>query len=178
MAVMVNVLTREDLDALADDGLRHELIDGAFVMTPAPGVAHQRALANLLAALRTACGDASLLVLCAPLDVVLGDNVVQPDVVVAPEGAFTERDLPTAPVLVVEIRSPSTAWLDDGRKRELYEEAGVQSYWLVDPITPTITVLELVDGRYTEVAQAVGAQTITVESPVPITLNPALLAQG
>ena len=32
-----NMLTREELDALPDDRLRHELIDGAFVMTPAPG---------------------------------------------------------------------------------------------------------------------------------------------
>ena len=42
MAVMASrMLSRADLDALPDDGLRHELIDGAFVMTPAPGMAHQ-----------------------------------------------------------------------------------------------------------------------------------------
>jgi hypothetical protein len=33
-----NLLTREELDALPDDGLRHELIDGAFVMTRRPGL--------------------------------------------------------------------------------------------------------------------------------------------
>lgn len=42
MSVMAaRELTRADLDALPDDGLRHELIDGAFVMTPAPGLPHQ-----------------------------------------------------------------------------------------------------------------------------------------
>jgi len=34
-------LTRAGLDALPDDGLRHQLIDGAFVMTQAPGMAQQ-----------------------------------------------------------------------------------------------------------------------------------------
>ena len=40
MASMVasNILTRADLDALPDDNLRHELIDGQFVMTPGTGV--------------------------------------------------------------------------------------------------------------------------------------------
>ena len=37
MALMAGrMLSRADLDALPDDGLRHELIDGSFVMTPAP----------------------------------------------------------------------------------------------------------------------------------------------
>ena len=39
-------------------------------------------------------------------------------------------------------------------KRDLYEKAGVLSYWLVDPAGPSITVLELVDGNYQEVARA------------------------
>jgi hypothetical protein len=29
--------TREDLDAMPDDGHRHELLDGSIVMTPSPG---------------------------------------------------------------------------------------------------------------------------------------------
>jgi hypothetical protein len=29
-------LTREDLDAMPDDGHRYELIDGALIVTPAP----------------------------------------------------------------------------------------------------------------------------------------------
>lgn len=38
MALMAGrILTRDDLDAQPDRGLRHELIDGSFVMTPAPG---------------------------------------------------------------------------------------------------------------------------------------------
>jgi Uma2 family endonuclease len=97
---------------------------------------------------------------------------------VAPTAAFTERDLPVAPQLVVEVRSPSTGWLDEGRKRTLYEEHGIASYWLIDPTTPSITVLELDEGRYRETASARGDQTITVAAPFAISLNPADLARG
>lgn len=173
-----NLLTREDLDALPDDGRRHELIDGAFVMTPSPEWGHQRMSRALLLVLEAALRDTELEVLYAPFDVVLGPNVVEPDLLVAPTADFTNRDLPTAPLLVVEIRSPSTAWIDEGRKRSLYEEHGVAYYWLVDPAAPAITILELVDGRYTEIAHATGDLTITVTAPVPITLNPTDLARG
>jgi len=45
-----------------------------------------------------------------------------------------------APDLVVEILSPATADRDRGYKRELYGRHGVKEYWLVDPMTETITV--------------------------------------
>ena len=176
MSVMAIMLTREDLDALPDDGLRHELIDGAFVMTPSPGLPHQSMVGALYVALVQASSGTGLKVLLAPFDVALGPNVVVPDLLVAPPDAFTQRDLPTAPLLAVEVRSPSTGWLDEGRKLTLYEEFGVASYWLVNPTRPSIRVLELVDGRYTQVALATGDETIEVTAPFPIALNPAELA--
>ncbi len=178
MAVMAvdNMLTREDLDALPDDRLRHELIDGAFVMTPAPGVGHQRMVRQLSSALISVCEGTRWEVLFAPLDVVLGDSVVEPDLLVADTTAFTQRDLPSAPLLVVEVRSPSTGWLDQGRKLSLYEEHGVAHYWLADPYVPSLTVLGLVDGRYVQTARAVGNQQITLTTPFEVTLNPAHLA--
>lgn len=173
-----NMLTREELDALPDDGLRHELIDGAFVMTPSPNEYHQDMSGGLFVVLRSALLGTDLKVLYAPFDVVLGSNVVEPDLLVARTSDFAGNHIPVAPLLVVEIRSPSTAWLDEGRKRTIYEEAGVASYWLADPATPAITILELIDGHYVEVARATGDQSITVTRPVPVTLNPAELARG
>ena len=70
-----NVLTRADLDALPDDGLRHELIDGALVMTPAPGLPHQTMSGALYRALWSAGIGTGLRVIYAPFDVVLGLNV-------------------------------------------------------------------------------------------------------
>jgi Uma2 family endonuclease len=171
-----NMLTREDLDALPDDGLRHELLDGTFVMTPAPGVRHQRMLARLYSALSTACEGTNLEVLFAPVDVILGASVVRPDLVIAAPGAFAERGLQTAPLVVVEIQSPSTAWLDAGRKRSLYEEHGVAHYWLADPGEPSLVIMDLVDAQYVETAHAVGTSSITIESPFEVTLTPAALA--
>ena len=181
MSVMAIMLTRDDLDALPDDGLRHELIDGAFVMTPSPGLPHQSMVGALYVALVQASSGTGLKVLLAPFDVALGPNVVVPDLLVAPPDAFTQRDLPTAPLLAVEVRSPSTGWLDEGRKLVVglaltSAMLGVASYWLVNPTRPSIRVLELVDGRYTQVALATGDETIEVTAPFPIALNPAELA--
>ena len=175
MSVMATtrLLTRADLDALPDDGLRHELIDGQFVMTPAPGTAHQTLSLRLGSRLDDVIRGTHLKVLAAPCDVVLGPHVVQPDVVVGQRADFTISDLPAPPVLVIEILSPSTSHIDRGRKREIYAEAGVPHYWIVDPDGPAITIYELIDGAYTETAHASGAQNLTVSHPVALTLTPA-----
>ena len=167
------VLTRADLDALPDDLLRHELIDGHFVMTPAPGVNHQTASLRLMILLDAQVRGSALMVLTAIFDVVLGPHVVKPDLIVAPKADFTERDLPVAPLLVVEVLTTSTLHLDRGRKREIYAEAGVLHYWIVDPDEPSISVLELADGGYVEVGHAVGDQTINIERPVALHFAPA-----
>ena len=51
-------------------------------------------------------------------------------------------------------------------------------YWLADPATPSITVLELADGRYVQRGPAVGNEAIGITAPCSITLNPAVLAGG
>ena len=175
MSVMVPTrqLTRADLDALPDDGLRHELIDGHFVMTPAPGSNHQTVVMRLANLLDQSVRGTHLKALLAPFDVVLGPNVVEPDVLVAPKIDVTERDLPVPPLLVVEVLSPSTRHLDRGRKREIYAEASVPHYWIVDPEGPSITIFELIDGAYLETDHASGDQTLTVEHPVALAFTPA-----
>jgi Uma2 family endonuclease len=53
-AVETGRLTRSDLDAMPDDGRRYELLDGAIIVTPAPGPAHQRAVLRLARLLQDA----------------------------------------------------------------------------------------------------------------------------
>lgn len=101
-------LTRAELDALPDDGRRHELIDGAIIMTPSPEIGHQRIVLRLAIALDAVLVTTDLEVVIAPFDVLLNDNVVEPDILVAPSGALVGRQLAAAPRLVVEVRSPST----------------------------------------------------------------------
>ena len=176
MSVMVAeaLLTRADLDVLPEDGRRHELLDGAIVMTPSPGVGHQTIVMRLGVQLFVAAEEFGLEVFCTAIDVVLSEHtVVVPDILVARPEQFTAKDLPGPPLLVVEVRSRSTATVDAVIKRDLYEKAGVPSYWLVDPEGPSITVLELVEGRYVEVARAHGEESVEVTTPVTMRLTPA-----
>lgn len=57
-------------------------------------------------------------------------------------------------MLVVEVQSPSTRAVDLTLKRRVLQDAGVPSYWLVDPDALTVRVLELENGEYVEVGTA------------------------
>lgn len=165
-------ITRAELDAMPEDGRRHELIDGALIVTPAPALRHQRASARLTVLLSNRCPDA-LEVLAAPFDVVLAeDTVVEPDLLVARKEDLTERDLPGVPLLALEILSPSTRHIDLHLKRARYEAAGCASYWVVDPAVPSITAWELRRGTYVEVAHAVADETVELHQPFDVTITP------
>jgi Uma2 family endonuclease len=167
--------TRSELDALPDDGRRHELVDGTLIVTPAPSPRHQTVLGELFVTLHEACA-ADLQVLFAPLDVALAeDTVLEPDLLVAARSEFTARDLPTAPLLAVEVLSPSTRRLDLTLKRSVFEAAGCPSYWVVDPDRPSLTAWQLEEGRYVEVAHVSGAETFVATDPFAVTITPAAL---
>lgn len=164
--------TRAERDALPDDGRRHELLDGVLVMSPAPSIRHQRIVFRLAVTLDAAAPKTHI-VLVAPTDVTLGPTtVLEPDVLVGRRTDFTEIDLPTAPLLAVEVLSPSTRLFDLGRKKELLAEAGCPSYWTIDPTRPELTVWQLTDGQYVA-AEVVGPDdTWTATAPYPVTITP------
>ncbi|NMO00914.1 Uma2 family endonuclease [Gordonia sp. TBRC 11910] len=168
-------LVRDDLDAMPDDGHRYELLDGILIVSPAPRINHQRAIGQLFLALRAACPP-ELEVLFAPLDVVLAeDTVLQPDLLVAPRTAFTERDLPTAPLLAIEVLSPSTRGVDLLLKKDRLRRAECAHYWVVDPDEPSITAWTLRDGEYCTIGAAVGAQELLVDDPFVVRVVPSAL---
>ncbi len=167
--------TRADLVAIPDDGHRYELVDGSLVVTPSPSLRHQDALLNLAVVLRSRC-PGNLRVVVAPFDVALAaDTVLQPDLLVARRSDLTDRDLPTAPVLAVEVLSPSTRRIDLTLKRARFEAAGCPAYWVVDPEEPSITVWELVEGEYVDRAHAVGDETVALDQPFRVRLTPSAL---
>ena len=53
------------------------------------------------------------------------------------------------PDIAIEILSTDRS-RDLVRKRQIYAEAGVLEYWLIDPRNDTVTQLELQDGQYIE----------------------------
>jgi Uma2 family endonuclease len=101
-----------------------------------------------------------------------------PDIVVARADQSQGMKFTEPPLLVVEVRSPSTALIDLNRKKSTYEKFGVPCYWIVDPDPerPELTVFELRDGHYT--VEAKTTQTITLERPFPVTIARASLTSG
>ena len=166
-------LTRADLANLPDEGHRLELVDGVLIVSPSPSMPHQSVLLELAVQLRAVCPP-ELKVYVAPLDVTYAeDTVLQPDLLVVDRPAPDQLTLVAGPVLAIEVLSPSTRHLDLAFKRARYEAAGCPSYWVVDPMQPSIVCWELQDWAYVEVARATGDDRVSVTQPFAVTLAPA-----
>ena len=129
--------TIEELLALPEDHLRHELLDGLHVVTPAPRLSHQAVLSQFSYVLgRGLEGCADLVLLTSPADIILGSRtLVQPDLFVIRKPAnmrLARWSDAGVPVLAIEFLSPNTAARDRGAKRRIYQQAGVAEYWIVD----------------------------------------------
>jgi Uma2 family endonuclease len=168
--------TVEDLDRLPDDGRRYELLDGVLIVSPRPTTVHQMSATRLAAALYTACPE-DLCVVPEPALQVSDDTEFDPDIVVVRLDDVGGAKFWTPPLLVVELRSTSTAIVDRNVKLATYESFGIPSYWIFDPNPhrPELTVFELRDGRYQQIAQASGSNALRVERPFPVELAPAEL---
>lgn len=78
------------------------------------------------------------------------DTLVEPDItVVCDSSKLDDIGCKGAPELVVEILSPLTQRHDKFTKFNLYQQAGVQEYWIVDPASKSVQVFVLRDGYYT-----------------------------
>ncbi|MCL1857902.1 MAG: Uma2 family endonuclease [Oscillospiraceae bacterium] len=72
-----------------------------------------------------------------------------PDVkIVCDPGKIKKDGIYGAPDLIIEILSPGTDVIDLGYKKDVYEENGVQEYWIISPEAKSITVYLLKNGRY------------------------------
>ena len=156
-----------------------EMVDGAVFASASPGFAHTDAALALAGALRAAAPP-ELRVLTAPFPVRFGRQTeLRPAVLVARYGDLTRDELAAAPLLAVEVRSPGSDLLDRCVKRLVYERHRVPGYWLLDPETPALTVLELDDaGEYRTVADLVGAESFAATRPFPVEVCPLVLVAG
>ena len=121
-----------------------ELIKGKiYKMTPAPSSQHQIVAGNLHYLMRANFTEKNCQIFIAPLDVILPiynqkkdspNTVVQPDLcIICDAEKIQEAGCFGAPDLIIEIISPHTSKKDLNKKYEVYEEAGVQEYWIVFP---------------------------------------------
>ncbi len=67
--------------------------------------------------------------------------MVEPDIsVICDKSKLTDRGCLGAPDWVVEIVSPGNSGHDYIRKLNLYADAGVREYWIVNPMTELVYV--------------------------------------
>ena len=147
---------------------RVELIRGrVFNMSPAPNLLHQKVSREISRILFVAFHQKPCQVFAAPFDVRLpvgkkkGEytTVVQPDLcIVCDANKLDEQGCIGAPDLAVEILSPGNSRREMRDKYQLYEEAGVREYWIVNPQEKVVLVYVL-----NEQGEYVGKAPVTEE---------------
>ena len=168
-------ISEEEYFARPYTGRREELIDGALMMSPGPSSPHQRISFRLATVLDKAVPEE--LEIQEAMNVRLASGrIIIPDVVVHTRVGTDDTFIPAADVLmIIEIVSPSTKLVDRWLKPHMAAEAGIPYFWLVEPEGPTVTVHELDNGSYREVATASGENRLTVTEPFPVEFRPAEL---
>jgi Uma2 family endonuclease len=175
--------TVADVLALPEDRrYRYELYGESLIMSPAPGVRHQRASHRLHVAIEAAAQAAG-----APVEVLEAVNMITPsglfvpDLVVVDAGA-TEDDPVSidaeAVVLAVELVSPGNTPMDRKLKPIAYADAHIPYFWRVEfEPSPRIVMCMLDGGRYAEQAEAIAGAITAVDEPFPFAIDPARLAR-
>ena len=158
-----------------------ELIKGRiFKMSPAPSTNHQRISMELAGVLYNFFKIHPCNLFAAPFDVRLLDHkkstkdneiytVVHPDLcVICDDAKIDERGAIGAPELVIEILSPGNSNKEMKYKFDLYEEAGVLEYWIVNPADKTLFIYVLKDHQF------IGMHPLIEEDTIQSKLFPAL----
>jgi Uma2 family endonuclease len=173
------LFTVDDLERTPDDGRRYELVDGVLIVSPAPRVPHQLALAELIVLLHGAC-PAGLFVVPGPGVRMSVDTELIPDLVVIRQDQLAETRVTRPPLLAVEIQSSSTALFDLNTKKAVYERFSIESYWVVVPHAdrPELIAFELREGRYEQVAHVTDSQVFRATRPFDVEVVPARLVAG
>ena len=139
---------------------RVELFKGFIRQMSAPARKHQKLSWNLERQLDKYFAEKPCDIYHAPFDVRLTKfdktkdkeilTVVQPDIcVICDEKKLDKRGCLGSPDLIVEIQSPGNTKREMKDKFELYEEAGVREYWIVDSVQNFVLVYYLNEaGKY------------------------------
>ncbi len=141
--------TEADYYNLPED-IRAELIEGNLIYNQAaPSRIHQTILMELSGTIRNylKAKGGSCRVYPSPFAVKLREDrrtIVEPDIsVICDQRKLTDRGCTGAPDWIIEIVSPSTSSHDYILKLNLYANAGVREYWIVDSAKESIFVYYL-----------------------------------
>ena len=158
-----------DIDA------RIELIDGVPYMMAPPSTEHQRITGEIFRQVANFLVGKKCQAFPAPFGVRLFSRkedtpddegtVLEPDItVVCDRDKLDEHGCKGAPDFIVEILSPSTQRRDRLVKLNLYRDAGVREYWIVDPDRKMVHTMVLDEGSYPV------AQTFIAGDKVPVSV--------
>lgn len=136
-----------------------ELIRGKiYKMSAAPRKNHQLISMALSNVIYNYLENKPCQVFAAPFDVILpvrnqaknkATTVIQPDIcVICDENKLDDAGCFGAPDWIIEIISPATSKKDLNDKYSIYEEAGVNEYWIVFPLEQIISKYILKNKKY------------------------------
>jgi Uma2 family endonuclease len=159
----VRPLHRREYERMVELGLfddeRIELLRGALVEMSPQGAPHSDVTERLAATLYEALRGRARVRSHSPL-ALSDDSEPEPDIAVVPPGDYS-RELPRAALLVVEV-ADSSLRKDRRIKAELYAEAGVPEYWLVNLVDGVIELhSDPREGRYQNVTSHGRAARLT-----------------
>jgi len=152
---------------------RLEILKGKlFKMTPAPSRRHQKLAGKIYVKISRFLDKKPCEAYFAPFDVRLSrkntadklvTTVFQPDIcVVCDLTKLDDRGCVGAPDIVVEILSPGNNKKELRNKYEIYEEAGVQEYWIFWPESQTFMKYTLDEtGKYVPSRILTGGDEVT-----------------
>ena len=139
-------------DYLGWDGpQRYELINGEAYLLASPSFIHQEISAAIHRQLLNFLEGKKCRAIAAPFDVRLFeqidekpenvDTIVQPDIsIICDKSRVDDRGYRGVPEMIIEILSPSSARHDKLVKFNLYQQAGLKEYWIVDPMNRAVSV--------------------------------------
>ncbi len=153
---------------------RHEFFDGVIVAMTGASKRHNRIAGSLLLALRPHADRHGCRTSIEGVRLRLSESMhVYPDVMVACD----DNDDPyaeAAPGLIAEVLSPSTAWIDHGRKRTDYLGlASLRHYLLINPEQEQVEHYGRTDAGSTWTIALVGIGEILKLSCPPMDLSVA-----
>jgi len=157
---------------------RMELFRGKIFKMAAPTATHQIVCGNLHLIIGNYLKGRQCKVFFAPFDIRLPvqnrkkddeiTTVVQPDLcIVCDPNKIEARGVIGAPDFVVEILSPGNSRKEIKLKHELYEEAGVGEYWVVNPVEENIIIYRLNEQGRLEVYKIVTSGDIVALRALP-----------
>ncbi len=144
MATKLKRWTLDEVHRLPDDGNKYELVRGDLFVTPPPTDDHETIAARLATALTPYVKAQRLGLVYRPRAVLRFEkSEVEPDLMVRQPSPrkHTAWERAPRPILIVEVFSDSTRRRDLTDKRQLYADAHVAEYWMVDPEERVVTVV-------------------------------------